>query len=44
MYTNCYNILFTPSNNLFCQTLTVMLSAMENCRKRINFYIMESDW
>ena len=44
MYTDHYNILLTPSNNLFCQTLVVMMSAIEICEKKVNFYIMESDW
>ena len=33
MYTDHYNILLTPSNNLFCQTLVVMMSAIEICKK-----------
>lgn len=39
-----YNILITPSNEYYKQTLVVMLSAILNCKKKCHFYIMQNDW
>lgn len=41
---NEYNILITTSSEMFKQAMTVMLSAMLNCRKPCRFFIMEFDW
>lgn len=41
---NEYNILIAPSSEMFKQTLTVMLSAMLNCKKPCSFFIMEFNW
>lgn len=39
-----YNILITPSSELFKQTLVVMMSAILNCKFPCNFYIMQCTW
>ncbi|MDE6728912.1 MAG: hypothetical protein K2J80_13410, partial [Oscillospiraceae bacterium] len=39
-----YNILLSPSRNLFAQTLTLMCSVIQSCDRYTNFYIMTSDW
>lgn len=41
---NEYNILIAPSSEIFKQTLTVMLSAMLNCKKKCHFFIMQFNW
>lgn len=39
-----YNILFTVSSSLQISTYVCMLSALKNCNKSINFFIIEDDW
>lgn len=39
-----YNILLSPSVNLYVQTLTLMRSIMQNCSRPVTFYILTSDW